>query len=380
MKLRRVLIILIVLVLISSAFFSSSLARFTDEFAGSDTALIAKWNFGARGEDDTAGEFYNKGFTFDLFNAESVEPMDFGVKSFTFTGGGSDVAILYDVQMNADDLLWLTEGTVAKTVRTAVYAPFVFKIIAEINDGAVDTAPPVFSPPDYDSGWFRPVDITTDEDGYFSIFDHTNGEPFFSPGSMDSVTVTVYWQWNTSCYINDTGTAFVSPDTSTEISETYLPYYQAAYDEYYGPGGLEDRREAAADAVSDYLDEHGSPASDGTWEHDVDCELSDEEHNSEYESLDPEAKEDYLLEHGGTDDGTGGITWSAHSVLCSADHFREYNDLVDEEHDAIDACETSLMAAYDDYDTLAADALAAKESVKVIFRIKGDQIAPEQNM
>jgi hypothetical protein len=49
------------------------------------------------------------------------------------------------------------------------------------------------------------------------------------------------------------------------------------------------------------------------------------------------------------------------------------------EQDAIEACETSLMVAYDDYDTLAADALVAKESVKVIFRIRGDQMAPGQN-
>ncbi|MEG3069532.1 MAG: hypothetical protein RQM92_00525 [Candidatus Syntrophopropionicum ammoniitolerans] len=50
------------------------------------------------------------------------------------------------------------------------------------------------------------------------------------------------------------------------------------------------------------------------------------------------------------------------------------------EHAAITACETSLMAAYDDYDTLAIDALVAKETVKVIFRIKGDQMVPGQNI
>jgi len=376
MKLSKILSILILSVLISSAILSSTLARYTDEFAGSDTCLIAKWNFSARGEDDPEGEFYNKGFTFDLFNAESVEPMDFGVKSFAFTGGSSDVAIHYDVEMNTSDLLWLTSGTVAESVNVNVYAPFIFKIIAEINDGATDLPPTVFSPPDFDSGWFRPMDIAADQDGYFSIFDTTDTEPSFSPGSTDTVTVTVYWQWNTSCYINDTGVKSISPDTSTEITEDYLPYYQVAYDEYYGPGGLDDRRKDAVNDVRDYLDEHGSPASDGTWIHYIDCELSDADHEYAYEHLDPEEQDDYLFEHGGTVDEEGGITWAPHSVLCPADHFAEYNDLVDDEHDAVEDCQTSLLAAYDDYDTLAADALVIKESVKVLFRIKGNQMEP----
>ena len=38
------------------------------------------------GREDIEGVFYNKGFTFDLFNAKTVEPMDYGVKSFTLPG------------------------------------------------------------------------------------------------------------------------------------------------------------------------------------------------------------------------------------------------------------------------------------------------------
>lgn len=367
------------------------MAKYTDVFSGADTALIAKWNLGARGEDDIAGEFYNKGFTFNLFDAQGIEPMDFGEKSFTFRGGGSDVAMNYDVKMKATDLMMLTTAETKATIATAagkdVFAPFIFKITAEINAGAAGTVPTVFSPydatsPYYDTGWFRPKDITLDEEGYFSIFE---GTPVFSAGSNDQVTITVYWQWNTSYYINDTGIAavtaphVVSADPSTTIADKYLPYYQDAYDEYYGNGGLLDRYEAATNAVAYYLDVHGSPNSDGTWPpHDTECTLSDAEHDAAYAEIgDPEAQEYYLSAHGGTKDETGYITWAVHTVSCTADHFTEYNALVTAANNALAACQTSLLTAYDDYDTFAANALAAKESVKVLFRLGGEQIAPQ---
>ena len=40
------------------------------------------------------------------------------------------------------------------------------------------------------------------------------------------------------------------------------------------------------------------------------------------------------------------------------------------------ACQTSLLQAYDDYDTFAVDALAAREVATVLFRIGGEQVAP----
>jgi len=341
MNIRRILAVLLIAVLITSTKFSSTLARYTEVSSGKDTALIAKWNMGARGEDDVAGEFYNKGFTFNLFDSQIIEPMGFGEKSFTFRGGGSDVAIAYDVKMNASDLMQLTTAETKAVIATAtgkdVYAPFIFKITAAINAGATDTVPTVFSPyaatsPYYGTGWFRPKDVDLDEEGCFSIF---AGTPGFSAGSNDEVTITVYWQWNTSYYINDTGIAavtapnIVTADPSTAIADRYLPYYQEAYDEYYDSGGLLDRYVAAVNAMDQFLVVNGSPDSDGTW-------TSDE----------------------------------------TEDLFAQYNALARAADNALEACQTSLLAAYDDYDTFAANALDTKESAGVLFRISGEQIAP----
>ncbi len=340
MEIRKILAVLLIAVLFTSTRFSSTLARYTDVSSGKDTALIAKWNMGARGEDDVAGEFYNKGFSFNLFDSQRIEPMSYGEKSFTFRGGGSDVAIAYDVKMNASDLMRLTaadtKATIAKESGKDVYAPFIFKITAAINTGATDTVPTVFSPytatsPYYGTGWFRPKDADLDEEGCFSIF---AGTPDFSAGSDDEVTITVSWQWNTSYYINDTGIAAVTPNTvtadpSTAIADRYLPYYQEAYDEYYDSGGLLDRYAAAVNAMDQYLEVNGSPDSDGNWP-------SDE----------------------------------------TEDLFAQYNALARAADNALEACQTSLLAAYDDYDTFAVNALDAKESAGVLFRLSGEQIAP----
>jgi hypothetical protein len=404
---QRILLILGVLVLASFAFLSTQ-ARFTSEYTGRDALLVAKWNFGARGEEDIEGVFYNKGFTFDLFNAQSVAPMDFGEKSFTFTGGGSDVGIAYDVAMNVQDLLWLATGTVAKTPGAAIYAPFIFRITVEDNAAAEDTLPAVFTPgqdseSEFDSGWFRPGDIEEiDEDGFFSIFqcnyDADEEPPSFSPGSRDEVTVTVAWQWNTSFFINDTGTYIndidaagpqfgsAEPDPvvpTPGAAGSLLPYYQKAYAVYYGPlpGGiksLNERRMAAARAVMDYLEEHGSPAGNAApAAPGGDDGDAGEPGAGEPEPLPPDPEEPesggqngdpagYGSPAGTFDEGTGEDNFD----------YEYYNSLVAAEYAAIEDCNTSLMAAYDAYDTLAVDALVAKEAVKVIFRIKGEQLEP----
>lgn len=391
MELRKIIEVLFLAVMITSTVSSSTMARYTGEFSGGDRALIAAWNMGARGEDDIAGEFYNKGFTFDLFESKIVQPMDSGEKSFTFRGGGSDVAIAYDVQMSAADLLQLTteeiKAIIAGEMDKDVFAPFIFKIYAELNEGAACEVPVIFSPydeasPYYETGWFRPVDMEFDEEGYFSIFE---GTPVFPPGSTDEVTITVAWQWNTSFYINDTNIPavtepnYVAADPSTGSEGAFPPYYQAAYDQYYGSGGLLEQYEAAQNALEQYFEVHGSPNENGNWpSHSVPCPLSDAEHHAHYNAiLDPVEQQAFLNNHGGIiDPEDGGIIWTEHAIFCTADHFAEYSVLEANARNTLQACQASLLQAYDDYDTFAADALAAGEVATVLFRIKGDQVAP----
>jgi hypothetical protein len=138
-----------------------------------------------------------------------------------------------------------------------------------------------------------------------------------------------------------TGSNAVSADPSAATGGDYPPYYQEAYDEYHGDGGLKDRYKDAVNAVKHYLEVHGEPDEDGIWPlHNDDSEMPCE--------------------------------------LADADHFAQYDDLAEDAEEALEDCQTSLLVAYDDYDTFAAGALDEKEPVKVLFRICGEQIPPEQ--
>lgn len=125
---------------------SVTLTRFTGKFIRPDTPLVGCWNFGAKAEDDAGDKFNDKNCVFRLFDRQKVGPMDFGKNSFTLTGGGSDLAIVYDVEMNLKDMLWLSKGTVAGEPDVDIHVPFVFRITTKINEGSGDRPPKVFVP------------------------------------------------------------------------------------------------------------------------------------------------------------------------------------------------------------------------------------------
>lgn len=314
---------------------TGTLANYAQQWDGEDTAYVGRWNFSAKGEDDD--DFYNKGFTFDLFNGTKISAMDAGSKSFVFTGGGSDVAISYNVKMQLQDLLklpLLTGQTVAGYENVSIYLPLIFRIeLAIIEDAVEEDQLPVLL---NGGGWFRARDIEVDEDGYFELFEDG---AFFEKGSYAKVWVTVYWQWNASYYISDAIDAFADVQATSAVNGNgTLRYYTDAYDAYYGPGGLLDTYRARRDAVDAYRAEHGLPDEGGAWEHDVDGAPC-------------------------PDNGPA--------------HYAAYESLVNSANAAQMACESSLLSAYDDYDTLAVDALIGQE-LRIEFQIYGLQIAPEQ--
>lgn len=341
MKTFRIILLMIILLLASYMHLAGTLAGFSDEFYGDDLALIAKWNFIARGEDDEAGEYYDKGFTFDIFDGKKLSAMDIGGKSFIFTGGGSDVAIAYDVFMELNAILRepLGTGTVAGNTNVDIYLPLIFNIEITQSNPAVDEAPLVFN----NGLWFRPKDIDDleilDENDFFSIF---SGGQSFSKGSQDTITIRVNWQWNTSYYISEIDT-FSAVDADPTIDNNKFNYYEDAKEVYEY---LENDYLSKVQAVSDYLTVHGTPDENGEWgPHDIEGE-------------DP-------------------------CTLSTEDHLIGYNGKVTVANTAHNAIEESLFMAYDDYDTHAVNLLNAiefeeEENLTIAFKIFGEQIEPEK--
>jgi hypothetical protein len=79
MKLRYTIRLLLILALASSCILSSTLARYSDEYNGSDTALVAKWNFRVGSNEDS---LHNLGFTFDVFGGEALKASGSGGEYF----------------------------------------------------------------------------------------------------------------------------------------------------------------------------------------------------------------------------------------------------------------------------------------------------------
>jgi hypothetical protein len=97
MKLSYIIRLLLILTLGSMCILSSTLARYSDEYSGNDTALVAKWNFRVGTSEDN---LHNLGFTFDVFGGEALKPQAQGENTFYISSGESDVAIDYEVFMN----------------------------------------------------------------------------------------------------------------------------------------------------------------------------------------------------------------------------------------------------------------------------------------
>ena len=171
MKLRYTIRLLLILALASSCILSSTLARYSDEYNGSDTALVAKWNFRVGSNEDS---LHNLGFTFDVFGGEALRPQAQGENTFYISSGESDVAIDYEVFMNVQVL----QTDIGWDNGDDDYPPLIFYVSSGENGANIEDP--------YDE-WFDLQNIEADEDGYFRI---ASGHLEHSSAELIPITIT----------------------------------------------------------------------------------------------------------------------------------------------------------------------------------------------
>lgn len=164
MKYIRLALLLMLVSFCSLHVLSPTLAQFSSEYSGSDTAVVAKWNFRVGAEDSNLG--VSDLNDFDLFKGEILGPTSTsqGAKSFFISAEGSDVDIEYEVFMHADDFSFEQE-------ENKYYLPLVFRV----NEGTNFTL--------------------EGEEGYFSV----------ATGDLkaeQTEEVIIAWWWDASYYNN----------------------------------------------------------------------------------------------------------------------------------------------------------------------------------
>jgi hypothetical protein len=317
MKLRYTIRLLLILALASSCILSSTLARYTDEYSGSDSALVAKWNFRVGSAEDN---LHNLGFTFDVFGGEALEPQARGENTFYLSGGESDVAIDYEVYMNVEvlqtDIGWSASAD-------DDYPPLIFLIESESETAEASIEEP------YDD-WFDLQNIEADEDGYFRI-----ASGHLEAGSSELVPITIHWWWNTSFYVGG------KDDTTVdEVGD----YYDRAMDEYLA-------------YVADY--NFWVSRANSFW--------------ANHQQVVTTVDEVEIVSYNCIEGCTHGDDDAAHEAA-----YQELRDAVDDARQAIDNCD---KMKYDRYDTKALSALRNLDESSpqsILIKVTGDQVAPEQ--
>jgi hypothetical protein len=310
---------LLVVALASFSVLSSTMARFTSEYSGQDTALIAKWNFRAG---NSAENLQNVGFTFDVFNDQELAPQDSGSNSFLISGGESDVAIDYEVYMNVNALLADINGVVGGTD----YPPLIFRV----SSMEATVAAPY-------NNWFSLKDITKDAEGYFLV-----GSGQIAAGSANLITITTYWWWNTSCYV---GTA----NLDESPTGNYYVLAQNVYD------SLVDTYNDRVSEANAFFTQHVRTVSsvDGVEVVTYDC----------------------------PDGSNCPITLGAAGGDIDGAHIAAHEELLDSVTAARTAINNSLKVQYDNYDTKAVAKLKSLESTApegIVIKVIGKQKTPAQ--
>jgi hypothetical protein len=318
MKLSYIIRLLLILTLGSMCILSSTLARYSDEYSGNDTALVAKWNFRVGTSEDN---LHNLGFTFDVFGGEALKPQAKGENTFYLSGGESDVAIDYEVFMNVKVLqIDIDENNGDDDD----FPPLIFLIESESETAEASIEEP------YDD-WFDLQNIEADEDGYFLI-----AKGHMEHSSAELIPITIRWWWNTSYYVGDNP----NPDVSEEGD-----YYAKALVIWQG---LVNQYNARVSEANAFWPDHPQVVT-----------TVDE---VEVVSYDCTVKP---CPYGESD--------SAHK-----DAYQVLRDAVDDAEDAID---NSWKVKYDNYDTKALSALSNLDESSpqsILIKVTGDQVAPAE--
>lgn len=326
MKTSKLIALLMILVLFSLHFLSPTLARFSDEYRGSDVAVIGKWNFRVGSVVDN---LQNQGFTFDVFDGQNLSPQMKSSNSFFISPGESDVAIDYEVTMNVAVLMKDINGN----QEGEDYPPLIFKIESNENLPTVNSTATI--PTSYGDG-FSLKDIEVDDDGYFTV---ATGN--FEAGSDEIVEITINWWWNTSYYEG-------TPPSLNHDSTSGGNYYKLATDDYQI---LINNHNYAVAAANNFFDIHERIVS----------------------NVDGVDQISYVYNGSGTCPYTppGG----------DEAHISAHNSLVAAVSTAQNAINNSLKVAYDKYDTKALgilNGLQSNQDERIMFRVVGEQVPPEK--
>jgi hypothetical protein len=316
MKLRYTIRLLLILALASSCILSSTLARYTDEYSGSDSALVAKWNFRVGTSEDN---LHNLGFTFDVFGGEALRPQAQGENTFYISSGESDVAIDYEVFMNVQVL----QTDIGWDNGDDDYPPLIFRIESESETAEATIEEPY-------GNWFDLQNIEADEDGYFMI-----ASGHMEHSSAELIPVTIRWWWNTSYYIG-------TPNSDESANGNY---YAVALEDYLDLVDIYDARVSTANAF---------------WpDHPQVVTTVDE---VEVVSYDCTVKP---CPYGESD--------SAHK-----DAYQVLRDAVDDAEDAIDNSWKVKYDNYDTKALSALSNLDESSPQSILIKVTGDQVAPAE--
>ena len=319
MKLPRIIIPLLVMALGSFSILSSTLARYTSEYSGADTALVAKWDFRVG---TTADNLQNQGFTFDIFDDQELSPQDKGENSFVVSGGESDVVIEYQIFMNTNALL----HDVNEAQLGIQYPPLIFYISS--------LSATVITP--YNS-WFDLNDMEIDSDGYCLV---ATGQ--MEANSAELQTITIHWWWNTSFYVG-------TPNSDDSETGNYYALAMSIYE------SLVDDYNTKVNAANTFYTQH--------------VRIVTTENNVEVVSYDCPAGASCPITLGAEGGDIDGAHMAAHAALLA------------EVDSALNAVNNSLKCQYDAYDTKAVAALKdleVSEPEGILFKVIGNQVAPVQ--